>query len=119
MSPKASETGFFGALKDDDTEDEVPRRRRAKDTPAPDAAPEEQAPAAAQDGDQPLPQMPSAPRRRRPEPVHKISVDVHLSLVDGLAELYERDRRGPKAEINEAIRNHLKKKNITVQPWEG
>lgn len=124
MSPKASETGFFNTLgKDDDSDEDVPRRRRktaqapeaAQDAPAQDTEPDTTG------ADQAIPGVPEGPRRRRkrPEPVHKVSVDILWSLVDGLTELYERDKRGPKAEFNHAIRAHLKKKNINVEPWEG
>lgn len=131
--------GFLNALGKDDDEDDVPRRRKKKAAAAPvDTAPPapaeeaptpgpEQAPApapvavAAPAVDVPIPGTPevSAPKRRRPEPVHKTSVDLRLTLKDALADLCERDRRGPKAELNEALEAHLRAKGIEIEEWRG
>lgn len=53
------------------------------------------------------------------EPVHKTSVDLRWTLKQGLAELVTRDRRGPKAEINEALELWLRVKGIDVPEWNG
>lgn len=94
---------FLSVLgKGDEDEDDVPRRR--KKTPPP-----QEAPAASTE----------PARYRVPEPVHKTSVDLLFTLKRGLQELCDRDRRGPKAELNEALRNHLLAKGIDVKTWEG
>lgn len=138
MSQNAS--SFLSALGKDD-EDDVPRKRRARkqaaaapaaeDSAAPEAPTEdpgpEQAPAPAAvavpapAADVPIPGTPvvEAPRRRRPEPVHKTSVDLRLSLKDGLQALCDRDRRGPKAELNDALEAWLKAKGIEIEEWKG
>jgi len=53
------------------------------------------------------------------EPVHKTSVDLRWTLKQGLAELVARDRRGPKAELNDALALWLQIKGIDVPKWNG
>lgn len=126
-----------------DTEDDVPRKRRPKapaDTPAPDptdmvaanatllelashepSTPEataaEQAAIAkaiaAREANQ------AARQPRMPEPVHKTSVDLRWSLKQALMVLCERDRRGPKAELNDALEAWLKAQGIDIPTWKG
>lgn len=133
---------FLTALGKDDQDDGPPRKRKPKPAdqvaapapvedavqpapapaalqpPAPTPGPEQPAPVPAQA----LPVFPPivAPTRRPvPEPVHKTSVDLLLTLKQGLQELCDRDHRGPKAELNDALRTHLESKGITIQAWEG
>lgn len=108
---------FLAVLGKDDDEDDVPRRRKKKATAKPEAAPapvEDAAPAP-----RPVTASPLVSRRPMPEPVHKTSVDLLLTLKQGLAELCDRDHTGPKLELNEALRAHLEAKGIHVQTWEG
>lgn len=53
------------------------------------------------------------------EPVHKTSVDLRWTLKRGLADLVTRDRRGPKAELNDALELWLHIKGIDVPKWNG
>lgn len=53
------------------------------------------------------------------EPVHKTSVDLRWTLKQGLADLVTRDKRGPKAELNDALALWLKVKGIDVPKWNG
>jgi hypothetical protein len=122
---------FLAVLGKDDDEDDVPRRRKKKTpAPEPEAAPapvEDAAPITASQArakerrtrveDVALPVVPK--RRPMPEPVHKTSVDLLLTLKQGLADLCDRDHTGPKLELNEALRAHLEAKGIHVQTWEG
>jgi hypothetical protein len=132
-------TGFLAALGKDDEEDDVPRRKRKRTDPAPAELPPADTPASAADpipeqapppaavavpapaADVPIPGTPvvAVPRRKRPEPVHKTSVDLRLTLKDALAILVDRDRRGPKAELNEALEAHLRAKGIHIEDWKG
>lgn len=134
MSQNAS--GFLAALGKDD-EDDVPRRRKprkkAEAAPAADApevtedpAPEQTpAPAAvavaAPAVDVPIPGTPDVTPTRpaTPEPVHKTSVDLKWSLKVALGALVDRDRRGPKAELNDALEAWLKAKGIEIPEWKG
>lgn len=61
----------------------------------------------------------SGPGPASDEPVHKTSVDLRWTLKKGLAELVTRDRRGPKAEINDALELWLHIKGIDVPKWNG
>lgn len=53
------------------------------------------------------------------EPVHKTSVDLRWTLKKALADLVKRDRRGPKAELNDALELWLHIKGIDVPKWNG
>lgn len=64
-----------------------------------------------------LPQ--AGPGAASTEPVHKTSVDLRWTLKQALAKLVERDKRGPKAEINEALELWLRVKGIDVPEWNG
>lgn len=109
----------------------------AEAAPAPDEAPSE-APAPEQATPEPTPSQRRAAQRRTqvedvvipgvpvvgarprvPEPVHKTSVDLRWSLKMALQELVERDRRGPKAELNDALEAWLTAKGIEIPEWKG
>jgi pyruvate/2-oxoglutarate dehydrogenase complex dihydrolipoamide acyltransferase (E2) component len=68
-----------------------------------------------------IPGVPAGPRTRRamPEPVHKTSVDLKWSLKMGLQALVDRDLRGPKAELNDALEAWLKAQGIDIPVWKG
>jgi pyruvate/2-oxoglutarate dehydrogenase complex dihydrolipoamide acyltransferase (E2) component len=61
----------------------------------------------------------SGPGLASDEPVHKTSVDLRWTLKKGLADLVARDRRGPKAELNDAVELWLHIKGIDVPKWNG
>ena len=68
-----------------------------------------------------IPGVATGPRLRpaMPEPVHKTSVDIRWSLKVALQALCDRDRRGPKAELNDALEAWLKGQGIDIPKWEG
>lgn len=104
-------SSFLGALP---PEDEPSPRRERKAGRNPDQVP-------AQAPEPPIPGVPEGPRitRVRPEPKHKISVNIPLTVKEALEALYARDRLGPQTEITNALLAHLASKGITKEEWKG
>lgn len=102
---------FLRAVGHDDGEEEgVTRRRRQPAEPPAVRAPQDTQ-------SEPLTAAFTPPVRRSPEPKQKVSVDLRWSLKQALDALCERDRRGPKAELNEALEAHLRAKGIDIPEW--
>jgi hypothetical protein len=109
---------FLAALGPDEEEPTKPRRPRS-------AVPPQAVPANALDPapTDPAPAAPAPPtgrtRRRRPEPKHKITVNVPITVKEAMEELYARDHVGPQGELEHALRAHLAAKGIVIESWEG
>ncbi|MFE2934889.1 hypothetical protein [Streptomyces sp. NPDC059278] len=60
--------------------------------------------------------LPMLPRNRAQRVVReKLTVNISVSVLDGLAELVQRDGTRRYDEVEEALRNHLARRNISIE----